>query len=186
MLKKDNQISRYIGGGKMYFKPKGGADWREFGEVQEAKVNISAEYAEAINKDNCVFVKAGKFTKSMSGTVELSVQNVSLENLAMARLGKLEDVAFKTGDTLPDSTVATKDITIKCINAGANPIIEGAIKFIGDGCGDQKLILEVPKAVVTPNGDFAYIADEYQTLGFSGEILKDGDIYFKEYIMDVA
>ncbi len=185
MLKNDGNITRYIGGGKIYFTPKGETDVREFGECQEAKVSISTEVAEAINKDSCMAVKAGKFVKAINATIEFTTQNISIENMALARLGKIEDVEFQTGETLPDGSSASENTTIKCIKAGSNPIIEGSIKFVGDECGDEKPVLIVHNAVLSPSGEFAYIADDVQTLGFSGEVLDTDKGYFDEYRMEV-
>lgn len=185
MLKKDNAIIRYIGGGKVFFTPKGGTE-REIGECQSANVSIETELAEAINRDNCMAVKAGKMVKAINGKVEFTTQNINLDNMAMSMLGKVEDVAFKTGDTLPDGTTATADISIKCIKAGQMPILEGALKFVGDSCGDEKPVLVIHNAIISPNGTFEYITEEYQKLGFSGEVLKADKGYFEEYRMAVA
>lgn len=186
MLTKNNNIERYIGGGKIYIKLKGETEWREVGEIQKATVRGEVETVEAINYDSCMAITSARAPKKFTGSAEFSTNNINIENMAIAMLGKIEDVTFNTGDTLPDNTTATKEITIKCIKAGKSPIIEGSLKFIGDECGDVKPVFDIHNAIITPAEPFDYIAQEFQQLGFKAEILKTQKGYYDEYRMAVS
>lgn len=182
MITKNGNISRYIGGGELLYTPKGGTE-RKIGEIQSAKFSLNAEFAEAYDRSSSMKKLSAKVTKSISGKLEFTTNNVNLENMAMALAGKVEDVTFGAGEKLPDGSTAAAATTLKCIKGGTNPIIEGSFKFIGDSDGDEKPILVIYRANVTASGEFDYIAEEHQQLSFSGEVLEDDGKYFDEYRM---
>lgn len=185
MILKDANTSRYIGGGELLHTPKGGTE-RKIGEIQSAKFSLNAEFAEAYDRSSSMKKLSAKVTKSISGKLEFTTNNVNLENMAMALGGKVEDVAFASGAKLPDGTTAAAAVTLKCIKGATNPIIEGSFKFVGDSDGDEKPILVIYKANVTANGEFNYIAEDFQQLSFSGEVLEDNGKYFDEYRMPIS
>lgn len=51
--------------------------------------------------------------------------------------------------------------------------VEGRLRFIGDVPVGLDAELEIWRASLTPTGDTAMIGDDWSTLGFEGEILKD-------------
>ena len=52
-------------------------------------------------------------------------------------------------------------------------IIEGRLRFVSDNPAGTQQELEVWRCSLTPSGDTAMIGDDWSTLGFTGEILKD-------------
>lgn len=176
---------RYIGGGKFYFTPKGGTEF-EIGEIQEAAISHSVEFADAFSKDTVMKALVEKVAKSISASGKFSTQKVNLKNLSMFMLGTETSESFTAGDTLPDGTVATADIVIPKIEAGNKPIVEGSLKFVGDEDGAKKPVIVVPSAVITPNGDLPMIIEEFAKLNFDFAILKTNGKLYDEYIMDVA
>ena len=181
MLKND----RYIGGGRVFFTPVGGAEV-EIGEVQDATLSFNVETAEAFSKDQTMKLLVAKVAKGITATVKFTTQILNANNMAMAMFGTESTKTFEIGDTLPDNTVASAQVVIPFIEAGSKPIIEGMLKFIGDEDGDEKPILEVHHAFLTPTGDIGYIMDDYSKLSFEGAVMKTSDGYAKEYRMTVA
>jgi len=51
--------------------------------------------------------------------------------------------------------------------------IEGKLRFVSDNPAGTQQELEVWRCSLTPSGDTAMIGDDWSTLGFTGEILKD-------------
>ncbi len=51
--------------------------------------------------------------------------------------------------------------------------IEGRLRFVSDNPVGMQQELEVWRVSLTPNGDTAYIGEDWSTLEFTGEILKD-------------
>lgn len=183
MLKND----RYIGGGKIFFTPSGeGASEVEIGEVQEATLNFSTTTADAFNKDNVMKKKVAKVVTDITASIKFTTQITNAHNTAMAMLGTSDNEVFAIGDTLPDGTVAAEEITIPVVKAGTKPLIEGALKFIGDEDGDEKAVLIVFNASITPTGDIGYIVDNFSVLSFEGEVLETDDGFANEYRMAVA
>lgn len=182
-------IERYIGGGKVFFSRYNGNDYDaevEIGEVQSANLKISQTYADAFSKDTGIQKKVDKVATQTEATISFTTQNVSIENIAMAAFGTVENAGFGVGDVLPDGTVATVQTTIPVIRGGSLKKIEGKIRIVGvNATGTKNPVLVVHHAVLTPDGDIRdYFADKHTTIGFSGEILEVADGYFDEYFMD--
>ncbi len=64
-------------------------------------------------------------------------------------------------------------ITYTKVKAFAETQVEGFLRFVSDNPagGDQEL--EIWRVSLTPTGDTAMIGDDWSTLGFTGEVLKD-------------
>jgi len=97
------------------------------------------------------------------------------ENLKDGKIGRilvLEGGAIADGDILHISyDYATATYTE--IRAFANTQIEGRLRFVSDNPAGQQTELEIWRCSLAPSGDTAMIGDDWSTLGFTGEILKD-------------
>lgn len=183
MLKSD----RYIGGGKLFFKPnKVGATEVELAEVQDVKFKVNVTTKEAFAKSNVMKVLVAKVATEINSTISFSVQKLNIETVAMAMQGTVTSETFAIGSKLPDNTVATAQTVIPVVKVGDNPIIEGQLRFVGDEDGDKKPVLLVFNAVITPSGDISYITEDFAQLSFEGAVLKTVDGYAKEYRMTVG
>lgn len=63
--------------------------------------------------------------------------------------------------------------TFTKVKAFTKSSIEGFLRFISDNPVGTQQELKVWKVSLAPTGDTAYIGDDWATLGFTGEILKD-------------
>jgi hypothetical protein len=59
------------------------------------------------------------------------------------------------------------------IVAIAESTIEGSFRFVSDNPAGEQKELEIWRVSLTPDGEVAMISDEWSTIGFTGEILKD-------------
>lgn len=179
------QGDRYIGGGKVFFTPTNGTEF-EVGEIQEATITNSVEFAEAFSKDTVIKKLVERVAKSINASGKFSTQKLNLTNIAMFVLGKEGSDTFEIGDELPDGTTATEQVVIPKITAGDNPVIDGSLKFIGDEDGPKKPVIVVPSVVLTPSGDLPLIVEEFASLSFDFAILETDGRLYDEYIMDVG
>lgn len=163
MILKDGDIRRYIGGGKVFAIMKDKAEI-ELGECQNCAIEIKAETADAFNRDKSIKKLSARVVTGITGNISLTIQNISPENMAMALLGKVEDMVISSGAKLPDGTTATAETTLKRIRAGKNPIIECGFKFVGDDDGDEKPIVIVYKTHVTPTGKLSTYQTSFKRL----------------------
>jgi hypothetical protein len=109
-------------------------------------------------------------TTYVAGTdYELST---TLKDDVIGRVKVIDGGSITEGDVL-HVTFGYLAATYTEVQAFANTQIEGKLRFISDNPagGDQEL--EVWRVSLTPSGDTALIGDDWSTLGFSGEILKD-------------
>ncbi len=181
-------IKRYIGGGKLFISLYNGTDYDteiEIGEVKEAKVSVTQNYAEAFSKDTGISKKVDKVATSTDAKVSFTTQNISKQNLAMAMFGTLETETFNAGDKLPDGTTATEATTLDVIKGATKSKIEAKLRIVGKNVTDgYSPVMLIEHAVITPADDARdYFADNHATLGFEGEILEKNGEYFKEYLL---
>ena len=72
-----------------------------------------------------------------------------------------------------DVEFAVLAATYKKIQAFNETSIEGRLRFIPDNPVGNNMELFIHRCDLTPEGDVQMIADEWQALSFTGEILKD-------------
>jgi len=63
--------------------------------------------------------------------------------------------------------------TYSTIAAFKNTQLEGRLRFVSDNPAGQQQELEIWRVSLSPAGDTALIGDDWSTLGFTGEVLKD-------------
>lgn len=66
-----------------------------------------------------------------------------------------------------------------------NESIYGSVRFIGDNAVGQNRDYYLPYVKLSPNGDYALIGDDWQSIGFNMEILKLNDATESMYVNDV-
>ena len=92
--------------------------------------------------------------------------------------GKIGRIKFLSGGTVIDEetvhvTYSYSALTYDQIAAFANDEIVGKLRFVSDNPAGTNQVLEAWSVSLTPSGDTAMIGDDWSTLGFAGEILKD-------------
>lgn len=70
-----------------------------------------------------------------------------------------------------DYTSATVSYTQ--IQAFKNTQMEGELRFVSDNPAGTQMELQVWRVALSPAGDTSFIGDDWSTLGFTGEVLKD-------------
>ena len=91
---------------------------------------------------------------------------------------KIGRIKFLEGGTLTDGATVHVSygyiaLTYTLIKAFANTQIVGKLRFVSDNPAGNQQEVEVWSVSLTPAGDTAFIGDDWSTLGFVGEILKD-------------
>jgi len=181
------QDNRVIGAGEIWFKKEGAGDFTKIGEIQSAKISTNVEKKETFDKSSTMKKIVDMCAKSVNATITFDTRKLNKHNMAMHMLGEEETETFAIGDTLPDGTVATAETTIPVIKAGVNPLIKGAVKFIGDDDGDERPVLVCEYCVITPSGDRELIGEDYVGISFEGAVLVDDEgMLYKEYLIPVS
>ncbi len=84
---------------------------------------------------------------------------------------------LSTGSIVEGSTMhisyQSSTLTYSNISMFANTQVIGKMRFVSDNPAGDQQELELWSVSLTPSGDTAMIGDDWSTLGFSGEILKD-------------
>jgi hypothetical protein len=98
--------------------------------------------------------------------------DVSLSDEKIGRISILDTFTGTDGETL-HVTYGYAALTYTLIAAFANTQIVGKLRFVSDNPAGNQQELEVWSVSLTPSGDTALIGDDWSTLEFAGEILKD-------------
>ena len=84
---------------------------------------------------------------------------------------------LSTGSIVEDEELIVKyaagATTYSVVNVLAETEVEGAFRFVSDNPVGTQLELEIWRVNLAPAGDTAMIGDDWSTLSFEGEILKD-------------
>jgi len=100
------------------------------------------------------------------------VIDTALKDDKIGRIYIKEDGDIVEGDNLLVSYTRGA-ITYKRVAAFKQTQVEGFLRFVSDNPAGGQQELQIWRVSLTPSGDTGLIGDDWSTLGFSGEILKD-------------
>lgn len=98
--------------------------------------------------------------------------DTTLSDDDIGRIKILDTGSITAGETL-HVTYQYATLTYSNIAMFANTQVTGKLRFVSDNPAGNQQELEVWSVSLTPSGDTAMIGDDWSTLGFVGEILKD-------------
>jgi hypothetical protein len=98
--------------------------------------------------------------------------STSLKDDTIGRIFIKENSTIVDGATI-HVTYGHSALSYDLISAFANTQITGKLRFVSDNPAGLQQELQVWTVSLTPTGDTAMIGDDWSTLGFTGEILKD-------------
>lgn len=117
------------------------------------------------------------FSMSTSGDVALTEGldwsiDTTLKDDQIGRVRILDTYTGVEGDAVKVSYTAPETI-YKKIKALTQTVTEGFMRFVSDNPVGTQQELQIWRVSLTPSGDTAMIGDDWSTLAFTGEILKD-------------
>lgn len=110
--------------------------------------------------------------------------DTSLKDDKIGRIKVLSGGSITEGDEL-HITYGYAAQTYNVIQAFKNTQVEGRLRFVSDNPAGDDQELEVWRVSLAPSGDTAMIGDDWSTLGFTGEILKDETNHPDSPYMDI-
>lgn len=115
--------------------------------------------------------------------------DITLSDDDIGRINVLEGGSI-TDEEVLHITYQYAGLTYTNISAFANTQVVGKLRFVSDNPAGNQQELMVWSVSLTPSGDTAMIGDDWSTLGFVGEILKDETNHplspYMDIIMDQA
>lgn len=100
--------------------------------------------------------------------------DTSLKDDAIGRIRILDTYTGVEGDAVKVSYSCVETVYTK-LKALSQTSIEGFMRFVSDNPVGNQQELQIWRVSLTPSGDTAMIGDDWSTLAFTGEILKDAD-----------
>jgi hypothetical protein len=110
-----------------------------------------------------------------AGTVHYDVGDDFIVNSRAGLIGISEDSDITAAG--PKYSVAYPAVTYTTVNGLANTSLEGMVRFVSDNPEGNQFELRAWKVSLQPDGDTAFIGDDWATIGFTGEILKDETLH---------
>lgn len=111
-------------------------------------------------------------TKSGGGALVAGVDYVV--DLVLARITILEGGSLIAGDDLTVGYKTVASTRDQVISKGKT--IEGSLRYIANNPAGANIDYFMPYVKISPNGDFTLKGDDWQTVPFTIEILKKGDL----------
>lgn len=102
--------------------------------------------------------------------------NTTLKDDKVGRIRIMDTYTGIEGDLVKVSYTAPETVYTK-LKALAATSIEGFMRFVSDNPVGTQQELQLWRVSLTPSGDTAMIGDDWSTLSFSGEILKDEEFH---------
>ena len=149
----------------VYIKLAGESAYRDVGNVPVATFTPSNETLDHFSSRTGVRTKDKQIVLSKSGTLAITFEEMTPENLALALLG---DIAVNSaGET---------ELAIFSQNS-----LSGAVKIEGQNEVGAKVRAIFNNVTFNPNSEIPFISDEWAQIELSGEVLVDGNGDFGTY-----
>ena len=155
----------------------------EVSEIVEAGGDIEGEALGDINADS--YVQLGETTGTPQGARNVSAVTITGVVNGQASAALVENEHYRvqgaTGmvEFLVEATDVTADYTVAAgtrrVVLGGNDTIEGQLKFIADNPKGSNKDTYWPFVQLTPDGDYSLIGTDWQTVGFTAEVLSPAD-----------
>ena len=117
------------------------------------------------------FDDADAVVTDAAGTVFYDVGDDFILNSPAGLIGIAEGSDITAANC--EYTIAYPTVTYTTVTGLANTSLEGMVRFVSDNPEGNQMELRCWKVSLQPDGDTAFIGDDWATLGFTGEILKD-------------
>lgn len=108
-----------------------------------------------------------ELTEGLDWTVDTDLKDNSIGRILI-----LDTYTGTAGDLVKVSYTAPETV-YKKIKTISDTTIEGFMRFVSDSPVGKQQELQIWRVSLTPSGDTAMIGDDWSTLSFTGEILKD-------------
>lgn len=151
MATSPSPLNYYFGAGNVYFTPTGGAE-RHVGNVPSLRLEPKIEKKEHFSSMTPARIKDDQVIVSRSGTLTMTLDEITLENLQIALFG---GPIAGTPREFPLFGVAE---------------VTGSIRFTGTNEKGNKFEAEILKVAFEP-GAFDFISDDYASIELSAEVL---------------
>jgi hypothetical protein len=148
-----------IGKANVYFTPAGGVR-RHMGNCPDANFQVEAEKLDHFSSMAGIKKKDFSATLSVTGTLKLNLEEVSIENMRLALLG---GEAAASTSTEGDGNLAFK--------IGAVESITGRVEIIGSNDVGPKWTYDFPSVTFTPDDAVSFIGEDFTGLALTGDVL---------------
>lgn len=157
-----NVLNYFLGKGDVYFTPLGGVE-RHLGDCQLFEVQPATEYLDHYSGRDGIGAKDRTVAQRVQGTVNMTLHEITPENLALALFGEAE--------------VNTDGKMEFAIMSEAEKV--GGLRLVGTNQVGSRYQVIVDRVSVRPSDPIGFISEEWSAIQIQAEMLKvPGNIGF--------
>lgn len=166
-----------IGKANIYFTPVGHAR-RHIGNVPTGTFELAIDKLDHFSSMSGIKKKDFSATLSVTGTLTLSLEEMNVENLALAMLG---DTPAADNSTEGDGNIG--------FIIGEVESVTGRIEVIGSNDVGPRYTYDFPSVTFTPSKAVDFIGEDFTALELTGDVLAvtiDGKVGFGKAILQTS
>lgn len=148
----------YIGKGNVYIKLLGETDYIHVGNCPTFEFTAKVTQLDHYSSMTGVKVKDFTAVTEISGSLTMILEEFTARNMGLALLG------LPTGGPSPDPDV---------IDIFSDPVIYGAVRFIGANDIGPNWTVDFPLVSIKPNKALSLIGNAWGTIDLMGDVLYD-------------
>ncbi|BCZ18063.1 hypothetical protein NHP190003_13450 [Helicobacter sp. NHP19-003] len=186
MSQKDNL---YFGGGSLFVIPlvNGVADETQRIDIGCLELTLSkdSQKTTAWTRANGAKQKLAEVITEENTTLKIKGNNFSIEALSLVLGSYVHESVVKKGESLPYGGVATKDTTIKSLQAGSKSEQAACrLEFIGRPVMGRSVHAIFYEVNLSLDGDLNLLAEEFSSLSLSGACVASDQGVYTYYSVD--
>lgn len=156
--------------GIVSWRPEGAQNYRDLGNAPALSVTPEIEFLEHFSSRAGIRSKDLEVPVQLAGTVALTLDEMTIDNIALAILGEVADQT--TGDpgfvASPGPEGQRKRVQIM-----TESTIIGALRYIGTNTVGRRVQVDLPRVAFKGGSALQLISDEWNQFELTGELLLD-------------
>ena len=153
-----NILNYFIGKGELHFTPDGGVE-RDLGNSPSFEVVPNIEKLDHFESRSGVKAKDRSVAVTVEGTVNVTLDEITMDNLNLALFGGTDLVQGNTSGDLEFDILGASEI-------------KGALRLLGTNDVGNRFQVDVNSVSFTPSAGFNFISEEFGVIELEGEMLK--------------
>ena len=157
--------------GIVSWKPEGASTYRDLGNAPALSVTPEIEWLEHFSSRAGIRAKDLEVPVKLAGTVAITLDEFTLENVALAILGEVEDQT--TGDPGFIASLGAGETQRRRVGIMTESQIIGALRYVGTNSVGRRVQVELPRVAFKGGSALNLVSDEWNQFELTGELLLD-------------
>jgi hypothetical protein len=157
--------------GIVSWKPEGAADYRDLGNAPALSITPEIEFLEHFTSRAGIKSKDLEVPVQIAGQVSLTLDEFTIDNIALAILGQAEDQTIGDPGFIP--FLGQDETQRRRVQLMTESTIIGALRYVGTNTVGKRVRVELPRVAFKGGSALQLISDEWNQFELTGELLLD-------------